>query len=95
MSDDVPNPLAREDLVELYAAKNAIEADRVVRILEDDLVEALYRETTMSSFPDPAEAHFLVMVRGDQAAQARALIGSARTDGVISKDGVFISTAGS
>jgi hypothetical protein len=95
VSDEAGNPLDGEDLVELYAAKNAIEADRVVRILEDDGVEALYRETTMSSFPDPAEAHYLVMVRGDQATQARDLIASARTDGVISADGVFISTAGS
>lgn len=90
MNDEADNPLDSVDLVELYGAKNAIEADRVVRILEDEGIEALYRETTASSFPSPAESHYLVLVTADKRAEATKLIQGAVTDGVLSTDGVFL-----
>jgi hypothetical protein len=91
MNDEAQNPLDGVDLVELYGAKNAIEADRVVRILEDEGIEALYRETTASSFPSPADAHYLVLVTANRRDEAKKLIEGAVTDGVLSGDGVFLT----
>jgi hypothetical protein len=76
-----------EDLVEVYAAANAVEADRLVLLLEEDGVEAIARETTMSSFPSPAEAHYLILVRDGSKAKAKEIIEAARREGAISTDG--------
>ena len=80
-----------EDIVEIYGASSQLEADRIVLLLEDEGVEAIARATSMStSFPSPAEAHYLVCVRDPQKQQARTLIEEARRDGVISEHGAFL-----
>jgi hypothetical protein len=76
-----------EDLVELYAAATRVEADRLQLLFDEDGVEALLRETTMSSFPSPAEGHYLVLVRGSDKERARAIIEAAIRDGAISEGG--------
>ncbi|MBI1949174.1 MAG: hypothetical protein HYS27_26030 [Deltaproteobacteria bacterium] len=82
--------LDAQDLVEIYGAKNVMEADRLVLLLGDEDIEAIHRATTMSSFPTAAEAHYLVCVRADDKARAVELIEAARTDGAISTDGAFL-----
>lgn len=82
--------LDAQDLVEIYGAKNVMEADRLVLLLGDEDIEAIYRATTMSSFPTSAEAHYLVCVRADDKARAVGLIEAARNDGAISTDGAFL-----
>ncbi len=82
--------LDAQDLIEIYGAKNLLEADRLVSILGDDGIEAIHRETTMSSFPSAAEAHYLVCVRADDRARAVELVEAARVDGAISTDGAFL-----
>lgn len=79
-----------EDLVEIYGAATSMEADRIVLLLDEDGIEAIARETTMSSFPAPAESHYLVSVREPQRERARALIEAARRDGAISENGSFL-----
>lgn len=79
-----------EDLVEIYAAAGALEADRIVLILDEEGVEAIARETTMSSFPSPSEGSHLILVREPQKAQARTLIEGARRDGAIGETGAFL-----
>ncbi|OGQ12634.1 MAG: hypothetical protein A2138_27085 [Deltaproteobacteria bacterium RBG_16_71_12] len=82
--------LDAQDLVEIYGAKNVMEADRLVSLLGDEDIEAIYRATTMSSFPTAVEAHYLVCVRADDRARAVELIEAARNDGAISTDGAFL-----
>jgi hypothetical protein len=79
-----------EDLVELYGAATAVEADRVVLLLAEEGIEAVARATTMSSFPSPAEAHYLVCVREAGLEKAREVIEAARRDGAISENGAFL-----
>jgi hypothetical protein len=82
--------LDAQDLVEVYGAKNQVEADRLVLLLEDEGVESIQRATTMSSFPTSSEAHYLVCVREDDRQKALELIEAARRDGAISMDGAFL-----
>jgi hypothetical protein len=79
-----------EDLVEIYAASSAVEADRIVLLLDEDGIESIARETTMSSFPSPADSSHLILVREASRAQARALLEAARRDGAISESGAFL-----
>lgn len=79
-----------EDLVEIYGAATSVEADRIVLLLEEDGIEAIARATTNSSFPAPAESHYLVCVREPARERARALIEAARRDGAISEAGAFL-----
>jgi hypothetical protein len=79
-----------EDLVELYAAATRVEADRIVLLLEEDGVEAISRETTMTSFPSPAEAHVLVLVRSNDREKARTLIEAAVREGAVSEGGQLL-----
>lgn len=82
--------LDAQDLIEIYGAKNVMEADRLVLLLEEDGIEAIQRATTMSSFPTASEAHYLVCVREEQRARAVELIEAARRDGAVSTDGAFL-----
>lgn len=79
-----------EDLVEIYAAATAVEADRIVLLLEEDGVEAIARETTASSFPAPSDNSHLILVREGSRKQAHDLLEAARRDGAISEDGAFL-----
>jgi hypothetical protein len=81
--------LDKEDLVEMYGAASLLEGQRLVLLLEEDGIEALVRETTASSFPSAAEAHYLVCVRAGDIEKARAVVEAARRDGAISLDGDF------
>ena len=82
--------LEAEDLIELYAPANGIEAERLVLILAEDGVEALARATTMSAFP--TQAQHLLLVRSADVTKARATIAGARREGVISQGGDWLAT---
>lgn len=82
--------LDAQDLVEIYGATSAVEADRLTLLLDEDGIEAVTRATTMSSFPTEAEAHYLVCVRGEDKARAVEVIEAARRDGAITSDGAFL-----
>ena len=86
----VLSPLDLEYLVELYGAASAMEADRIVLLLDEDGIESIARETTMSSFPSPGNAHHLVCVRASERARAKQLIEAARADGAVTTDGLFL-----
>ncbi len=80
-----------EDIVEIYGAASSLESDRIVLLLADEGVEAIARAASMSSsFPSPAEAHYLVCVREADKEKAHALIEAARRDGVITESGAFL-----
>jgi hypothetical protein len=82
------NDLSVEDLVELYAPANAIEADRIVMMLADDGIEAIARATTISSFPTSGQ--HLVLVRAADRQVARATIENARRESAISDGGEWL-----
>jgi hypothetical protein len=76
-------------LVELFAASNIMEAERIVDILANHHI--LARESTNAISQLPAnDAHFVVCVEKEKIAQAKKLIEQAQKDGVISKDGAFL-----
>jgi hypothetical protein len=77
-----------DDLIELYASQNAIEADRIVLLLAEDGIEALARATTISSFPTSAQ--HLILVRGTNVETAKATIENARREGAISDGGEWL-----
>jgi hypothetical protein len=80
--------ITNEDLVELYAAASAIEAERLVLLLNEDGVEALARETTASSFP--TSGMHLIMVRTSDREKAHATIALARSEGAVTDRGEWL-----
>jgi hypothetical protein len=80
-----------DDLIELYAAINQLEADRLVLLLGEDGIEAIARATTMTSFP--TSGAWLVQVRFADRAQATKVIGAARAEGAVSDRGEFIGAS--
>jgi hypothetical protein len=83
-----PSP---EDLVELYAAANAVEARRVVLFLEDEGIEALTRDTTGTAFPSDAGSQVLVLAPSGARERAAAIIRAAIQDGAISSGGQLLA----
>jgi hypothetical protein len=83
--------LEAEDLIELYAAPNQLEADRLVLLLAEDGIEAIPRATTMTSFP--TSGTWLNVVAASAVTDARRIITTARAEGVISTGGAFTRPA--
>ncbi len=77
--------LHNEDILEIYAAASAVEAERLVLLLEEDGIEALARATTMSSFP--AGGQHLVLVKASDREKALKTIADARREGAVSDRG--------
>jgi hypothetical protein len=86
MSDE-PGPFDNEDVLEIYAAASALEADRLVLMLTEDGIEAMARATTMSSFPASATSQHLVLVRAADKEKALATIEAARREGAVTMGG--------
>lgn len=79
--------LDTEELIELYAAPEQLEADRIIQMLAEDGVEALARVTASSTFP--VEGAVFVLVAAHDVDKARATIENARREGAISDGGEF------
>ncbi len=82
-----PNP--NEAFVDVYAAANKLEADRLLSLLSDDSIEGHLRENKVNQFPTDSHHTFVIAVDAEQEQPATALIERAREDGVITKDGNF------
>lgn len=78
-----------EEWVDLYAAANEIEAERLEGILEESGVPVQRMEVGVSQMPTTADSHSLIVVPQELADQAAQLVLEAREDGVISEDGFF------
>jgi hypothetical protein len=76
-----------EDLIELYAATNQLEANRLVLLLAEDGIEAIPRATTMTSFP--TSGAWLILVAESAVDAARRIISNARLEGAIGVGGEF------
>ena len=76
-----------EELIELYAAADQLEADRIAMMLGQDGVEAIARATGSSAFP--TEGAVFVLVGAHDVDKARATIENARREGAITDGGEF------
>jgi hypothetical protein len=88
MSDgeETANPFDDIELVEIYAAGSHMGVDRIVMMLQDEGVEALAREITVSEFPSSATERFLVTVPAGDKDKAVELIKQAIADKVLPAD---------
>jgi hypothetical protein len=84
-------PISDDEVVECYAAASEIEATRIVLMLDEDGVDAVSRNTTMSSFPSGGTSQYLILIRYGDRIRARLLIEAARRDHAITVDGEFLS----
>jgi hypothetical protein len=76
-----------DDLVEIYAAATRVEGDRLTLLLEEVGIDAIVRETTVTTFPSPVEDHVLLLVKASDRDRARTLIAAAIQDGAVSEQG--------
>ena len=88
----LPELPADPDVLEIYTAADGLEAQRLAGLLQDAGIEVALADHADHVFPTPASASSGVRIAVTRAgeAAARALIDSARADGVISEEGEFL-----
>jgi hypothetical protein len=79
-----------ERFVDIYAASNEIEAERIIAFLHDAKIDSKYAKSGISQMPVVSDTAFVVFVAKEHVKKAKALIEHARDDGVISDNGNFI-----
>lgn len=88
--DDESNPLDDMNMADVYAAGSPMEADRITLMLEDQGIEVMKREVSISEFPSTATQRFLILAPEADKKRAQQLIKSAIEDGIIPSDGSFL-----
>ena len=83
-------PAAIEKLVDIYAASDEIEAERIIVFLREEGLLARQYRSGISQLPSVSDDRHIVSVLKDNRSQARGLIEQARSDGVISNNGTFL-----
>lgn len=83
-------PTEIERFVDIFAASNEIEAERVVAFLHDAKIAGKYAKSGISQMPVVSDTAFIISVAKEHAKKAKTLIESARKDGVISDNGNFL-----
>ena len=76
--------------VDIYAAKDEIEAERITAFLKKDGVVARELSEGISQLPVSSDIRYVLAVAKSDALKARRIIENARNDGVISDDGNFL-----
>lgn len=91
----VAEPIPDPQIVEVYVAADALEAQHLAGLLADDGIEATLADHADHVFPTHASAGggARLAVAAHAMGPALDLIASARADGVISQDGAFLQTA--
>lgn len=79
-----------EALVDLYAAVDILDAERIVELFLDEGILAHEITEGISQMPVSNEIRFIISVKKDAFPKAKILIEQAQVDGVISKDGSFL-----
>lgn len=84
-------PTSKTDFyVDIYAAADEIEAERIISLLTDVGISARESVTGLSQIPVVSDTRFILSVRRSNLAEARKLIEQARQDLVISETGTFL-----
>lgn len=71
--------------VDLYAALDALEAERLIGILAEHGIQAVFYENHVSIAPSHSDRHFMVAVDKAQEQEALRILRDAQKDGVISR----------
>ena len=79
-------PAEVDRLVDIYAASNEIEAERIIAFLRDAHIDAVLLRSGISQLP-MANENFTIAVKRREVDGAKALITRAREDSVISTNG--------
>lgn len=83
-------PKAYERLVDIYAASDEIEAERIITFLRDEGIVTTESVAGISQLPVASDTRFIIAVLKDDLAQAKKLLNEARQDGIISENGTFL-----
>ena len=76
--------------VDIYAAANEIEAERIISFLKDESIEATHQQSGISQLPSISNNRFLITVSTPSKEKALRLLTSARHDGIITTSGIFL-----
>lgn len=79
-----------DEFVDVYAASDEIEAERIITFLHESGIDANESMTGISQVPSAGDTHFVICVAKEQAKGAKAILERAREDGVISLNGIFL-----
>lgn len=79
-----------EILIDIYLAKDEIEAERIVSLLRSEGMKAEENRGGISQLPTVGDRVFVIMVAKSSYKEARMLIEQARHDQVISSFGNFM-----
>ncbi len=92
--DKVPltskKPAAVEELVDVYAASDIIEAELILEILDEHGVFAVELSEGISQIPVVSDDQFIISVKKENLKMAKKIIEDARADGAISDNGSFL-----
>lgn len=88
LSDKKP-PLS-DRFIDIYAASDTIEAERIVAFLAQAGILVKEAELGISQLPTLADKHSVIAVQRGHIKESKALIEAARKDGVISSQGIFL-----
>lgn len=78
------------DMADVYAAGSSVEANRIALMLEDEGIEVMSREISVSEFPSLATQRFLLLTPASEKERAQGLIRGAIADGVLPAEGTFL-----
>ena len=77
-------------LINIYAAANVLEAQRIVGDLEQEGITAAFLENQISQYPGVGDIHFIITVDPKQKDRAIQLLTKARQNGLVSTSGTFL-----
>lgn len=83
-------PPAFDRLVDIYAASDEIESERIVLFLRDKGFVARESISGISQMPVVSDTRFIISVLKEDRKEARAVLEQARNDKVISRNGNFL-----
>jgi hypothetical protein len=77
-------------LVDIYLAKDEIEAERIISYLRSEGINCQESDTGISQLPAAGDKGFVILVAKSQRAEAKVFLEEARRDQVISSSGTFL-----
>lgn len=86
----VSKPATQEYFVDVYAAADEIEAERITSYLASIGIRAREAMSGLSQFPVVSDTRFIISVQQNMLKKAQDAILQARHDHVISEDGSFL-----
>jgi len=87
--NDKKPPLS-DRFIDIYAASDTIEAERIVAFLAEAGILVREAELNLSQLPTLADKRSIIAVQRGHIKDSKALIEEARKDGVISLQGIFL-----